>query len=237
MRRKWSHGDHKCWVRWGESGVRAVCTLLAYNSSPAEEGSQSGNRAAPRITSAYTFSGPTSEIQTDCGPLRCSEGVWLLWKCWKLWKDLWIMLWTWWLLSLLWFVVFATLHGGSSSQALSLEFHWNRPEVREPRIVSTFTNCGTIYCWCSGEPKGQTWTICIVRTLNARPHNCSTPSLCIAMQTVRGALWVQKFASLDMFSCLIALVWLSGEEQRKSHRTIVTAREGRTVPVFKCGHG
>ena len=113
--------DHRCWVRWGESGVRAVCTLLAYNNSPAEEGSQSGNRAAPRITSAYTFSGLTSEIQTDCGPLRCSEGVWLLWKCWKLWKDLWIMLWTWWLLSLLWFVVFATLHGGSSSQALSLE--------------------------------------------------------------------------------------------------------------------
>ena len=69
----------------GESGVRAVCTLQTYKDSPAEEGSQSGDSAASRITSAITFSGPTSEIQTDCGPLRCTEGV-IHWV--KMWENM-----------------------------------------------------------------------------------------------------------------------------------------------------
>ena len=89
VRRYGSHGDSKCWVRWGESRVRAECTLQAYKDSPAEVGSQSGDSAAWRITSALTFSGPTSENQTDCGPLRCTEEVIYLVKMWENIERLW----------------------------------------------------------------------------------------------------------------------------------------------------
>ena len=136
----------------GESGVRAVCTLLAYNSSPAEEGSQSGNRAAPRETSAYTFSGLTSEIQTDCGPLgsrrECdsSDNVESFEKtclatmgqtlaasvlCYEL--DG-------------YYHFFDSLVGQVARHCL-WKFRRNRTEVREAQFVSKVTNFGTIYCW------------------------------------------------------------------------------------------